>query len=1003
MSLRRKDVKDEASQTCAWLVKHKSYMTWLHRNRGLLWIKGKPGAGKSTLLKYALRRSRDAASRNNLVVASFFFHGRGTFIQKSPLGMYRSLLHQTLDQIPELLSEFTSIFKKRCEAEGKPGQQWEWHVMDLRKFLEDSIPHASKSYSIRIYIDALDECGEEVAKGLVADFESLVSRLPPFTETALSICFSCRHYPILALEHNLAICVEDENYQDIRIYVHDQLERGIPDESEARELGTKITDKASGVFQWVCLVVPMVLKLHQAGINMKAIQTRLQHIPSELSSLYEEILENIASEDRPQSLQLMQWICFALRPLSLGELRFAMAVDADTPYDSLGKMRQDSLHYVETDGKMKKRVQSLSGGLAEVRQVKYKRVVVQFIHQSVNDYLIQTGLKKLDTSPEHSVIGRAHFRLSRSCVRYISMEEVLLYDFGDENDPRKKFLFLDYAARYWVSHAEIVEAEGITQGDLLRLFRWPSTQIIECWRQTERDLVAVLWGPQYAIRNVTLLHVASTYGFLTVVAAIIKSEGNNGTERKDAYGQTPLSTAAENGHKAIVELLLQQENVDINSIDRFSQTPLTFAAKHGYEGIVKLLLEQQGIMADSYDEDGRTPLCEVGSNGHEAVVNLLVERHDVEADSKDKNGRMSLSWAAKNGHKAGVQLLMERQDVRADSQDKNNRTPLSYAAGRGSKETVELLLSRQDVRTDSQDKNNRTPLSYAAGRGSKETVELLLSRQDVRADSQDIHGRTPLSYAAGWGSKETVELLLSQQDVKADFQDVHGRTPLSYTAERGSKETVELLLSQQDVRADFQDVHGRTPLSYTAERGSKETVKLLLSRQDVRADSQDIHDRTPLSYAARWDRKEIVKLLLSRQDVRADSQDIHGRTPLSYTAERGSKETVELLLSRQDVRADSQDVHGRTPLSYAAGWGSKETVELLLSRQDVRADFQDVHGRTPLSYTAERGSKETVKLLLSRQDVNLQSKDSDGHTPLWWAKTRVDDNVVKLLEAHTLV
>jgi hypothetical protein len=109
----------------------------------------------------------------------------------------------------------------------------------------------------------------------------------------------------VALEHGLTICVEDENHQDIATYVQGELERGFSDKGKAQELAEKIVGKASGIFQWVVLVVPTVLKLHREGRNMKAIQKRLQAIPTELNSLYQEILKSVDDEDRLQSLQLI--------------------------------------------------------------------------------------------------------------------------------------------------------------------------------------------------------------------------------------------------------------------------------------------------------------------------------------------------------------------------------------------------------------------------------------------------------------------------------------------------------------------------------------------------------------------------------------------------------------------------------------------------------------------------------------------------------------------------
>lgn len=117
---------------------------------------------------------------------------------------------------------------------------------EATKLFGNSIPRASKAYSIRIYVDALDECGEEVARDLVAYFQRLTSK-SPLTETTLSICFSCRHFPIVALAHGLTISVENENNRDIATYVQGELKGGISDKSKVQELEVKIVDKASGV------------------------------------------------------------------------------------------------------------------------------------------------------------------------------------------------------------------------------------------------------------------------------------------------------------------------------------------------------------------------------------------------------------------------------------------------------------------------------------------------------------------------------------------------------------------------------------------------------------------------------------------------------------------------------------------------------------------------------------------------------------------------------------
>lgn len=71
---------------------------------------------------------------------------------------------------------------------------------------------AAKTEVIRIFVDALDECGEKAATSLVTFFQSLPE--------SLGICLSCRHYPLLALNYGLEVWVEKKKAQDIQTSVN---------------------------------------------------------------------------------------------------------------------------------------------------------------------------------------------------------------------------------------------------------------------------------------------------------------------------------------------------------------------------------------------------------------------------------------------------------------------------------------------------------------------------------------------------------------------------------------------------------------------------------------------------------------------------------------------------------------------------------------------------------------------------------------------------------------
>lgn len=888
-------VESAETKTCTWLLSHEKYTAWLAQPHTLLWIVGKPGAGKSTLIRYALQKS----SFNNDVVATFFFYGRGSDLQKSACGMFRSLLHQLLDQTPELLSKFTLISKKKRETKQKSESDCEWQETELRELLQEWILSPSRDRAIRIYLDALDEAGQEIAVKLVTYFEDLIERLHP-TRAGLKVCFSCRHYPVLAPKNALKVCVEEENHHDIATYVRQRMTRHqLSDQEDGWKLEQEIIEKSSCIFQWVVLIIPIIIQSDKDGANISKIRQKLKEIPRKLSDLYEHILSNI--EDPKRAVQLMQWLCFAMRPLSLEDLRYAMVVDITSDFRSLEEC-QSSVDFSETDEQMRRTVNSLSGGLAET--VGYEgRQTVRLIHQSVNDYLIESGLRSLGSSCFHdfndylsrsnlptleralsdNVVSLAHFRISRSCVKFINLKEVLeeTKDWSArtyENETAesikqikqrgliRRFPFLRYCAS-WASHAIIMEKQRMPQADLIPLFRWPSEDGLRSW---------VIVFDQLNLKDRqkgTLLLFASRHGLLSVIEAITDSGANMNFNTKDSDGMTPLAWATRKGHEAVVQLLIERDDVDTNIQDNYGQTPLLRAATYGHEAVVRLLIDR-GVEIDSRYSKGRTPLSWAARFGHEAVVRLLIER-DAEINSRDNAERTPLLLAAWFGHEAVVRLLIER-GVEIDLRDYTGQTPLSLAAEYGHEAVVRFLIER-DAEIDSRDNGGRTPLSWAArgrpgsvarsltvlggeieARSRQEAIVRMLIERGVDIDSRDTRGRTPLAWAVE-GEQEVV-VRLFELGAEIDSRDNKGRTPLSWAASRGHRAVVRLLI---ELGADIgsRDSEERTPLSWAAGLGMTPSVRLLIDQDNIDIESKDNKGLTPLDHARRIGRQGVVKLL----------------------------------------------------------------------------------------------------------------------------------------------
>ncbi|KAL8318557.1 hypothetical protein RB597_005710 [Gaeumannomyces tritici] len=986
MDGRPNDIANAADGTCEWLLEHETLKQWTRQPRGLLWIKGKPGSGKSTLMKYALRALPSIYGTDTLAF-SFFFHGRGNELQRTPLGLLRSLLHQLLKHVPGALPDLIDYYEKKRKTEGEPGEKWQWDLQPLRDFLKSSLPKILERFPVILFIDALDECGEKPARELISQFESLLSSVPP-NGSQFGVCFSCRQYPILQLRDGLTVLLDTEeaHTQDIATFV----KACVSTNHLNADVGDLVIKSAQGVFMWARLVLEQAVELGCDGGSPREIEAAIRRTPQDLNNLYDTLIRGVKEPLRTSTLNLLRWICFSTRPLTTDELQWAMVVDPDGSHKSLKDCRQSG-GFIEND-RIDRRIKALSCGLAEIVPSS-DTPVVQFIHQSVKDFFVETGLSVLD-STSISAIGMAHHRLSKICIRYLAMEEI-----GQLTSyERRDFPFLHYATTSWVAHAKQSDTLDVGQKDLVESFCWPSEALLERWVRIYEMLGK--YSNDCPVKGTSLVHILSEYGMAGALGVILRKGDHIIIDTKDGNGRTPLSRAAVNGHEAVVKQLLATGSVDVDSKDNSGQTPLSLAAGRGHEAVVKQLLATGSVDVDSKDNYGQTPLSLAAEYGHEAVVKQLLATGSVDVDSKDNDGRTPLSLAARRGHEAVVKQLLATGSVDVDSKDDNGWTPLSWAAVNGHEAVVKQLLATGSVDVDSKDnKDGQTPLSRAAVNGHEAVVKQLLATGSVDVDTKDGNGQTPLSRAAVNGHEAVVKQLLATGSVDVDSKDNYGRTPLSRAAVNGHEAVVKQLLATGSVDVDSKDNYGRTPLSLAAESGHEAVVKQLLATGSVDVDSKDNDGRTPLSLAAEYGHEAVVKQLLATGSVDVDSKDNDGQTPLSLAAESGHEAVVKQLLATGSVDVDSKDNDGRTPLSLAAEYGHEAVVKQLLATGSVDVDSKDNDGQTPLSLAAESGHEAVVKQLLATGSVDVDSKDDNGWTPLSWAAVNGHEAVVKQLLA----
>ncbi|KAL1614581.1 hypothetical protein SLS54_009645 [Diplodia seriata] len=397
--------------------------------------------------------------------------------------------------------------------------------------------------------------------------------------------------------------MEVENAKDINRVVGTEL-RSEFNENEAQILENAIIQKANGMFQWATLVTNSVVETYrETGQSLDALRDMIGRLPPDLHALYDSLLGTLQGSEKNQAIKLLNWILFAAEPLNLRQLRHALVVDANTTAGPVSEFSKSPL-FVDVD----RAVKTLSRGLAEVKTHGHSKTT-QFIHQSVLDYLKAEGLAKLTGVGKRSeAFGYAHFQLSRSCIRYLMMEDLVnaVRDIEDDPDTAWKrldeeFPLADYSRLFWVLHTIIAEIYGYDQQDLLEILPEGLTAF---------EYIS-LGGLEEVVLN---------------VAKICLSSGKFDLKIKDERGETLLSKAVTYMPTEIVDILLTDGQADPNTRSACGWTPLMKSAFMGYRTTMQLLLSCADIEIEAQDCWGKTALYYAVIKSKMACANLIL-RH----------------------------------------------------------------------------------------------------------------------------------------------------------------------------------------------------------------------------------------------------------------------------------------------------------------------------------------------------------------------------------------
>ncbi|KAI3325835.1 ankyrin [Xylariaceae sp. AK1471] len=1033
-------LKNAQRKTCQWLPKHRKYKSWLDSSQmdahhGFLWIKGKPGTGKSVCMKYLYQSIM--RTKKDHVVIKFFFNARGAMLEHSTEGMYRSLLSQLI-KASSVINIDSDVLSQLLSLDGKES----WPIEALKEAFS-SILAQVECQELYCLVDALDECSEDEVRDMISFFEE-IGESSVLSPSNLRVCFSSRHYPYITIRRGLQLVLEDEDdhSNDIRQYIHSQLR--IDQNTIQQEIEDEIFERSSKIFLWAALVVDILNKENDKGGDV-SVRKRLRQIPKGLHDLFHDILTR--NNDNIEELILcIQWILFAKQPLRPEELYFAVQIgnypNATLVWDQT-VVPMDRIHRFNLNA---------SKGLAEVTK---KTSTVQFIHESVRDYLLrEKGLETLlryRNPPTGLSKGVSHDNLRDICLKQIKGAPSALEPTENGND-RTNMPFLQYAVANILAHANSAQSSGSDQTDFL--FKFPR----EAWVSLDNELQK--HKTRRHSNEVDLLYVLAEQNLASLIQINPERYSLLDSFSKGERFLSPLIAAMASGNNEAIfalalagakESLAPNRRRDLNQIEKelrdmphfkanLSGThwkrmdTLSLICSLGSATLLDALWDQMLAAVNMEPEDSLGGLqCSVSAgvaeymvkkgahvNAYNKHIGNTALMRAVKADALATAEYLLLEGANPNIAPNGVQSV--RGSCCLDFAESGSMITLLIRHGALLDLHFHHLLSKKNINSFI---SASAELSYEKRqiffKSSADLVPAILNILDgdeharalsllrIVSDMDDPLGGLLLTTAARRGQVGIIKMLCEVGRANVDTRNHEGYTALHVAVEGTSifnrLATVQYLLDL-GANPNLQTKSGLRPLetvvqgfqNWSMRREAIKALEALLQCPSLDVNFRYTSGFTPLTAAIRMRDFEPLELLIHHHSIDVNLQDVTGRTPLIYAVTETKNITIfEQLLYHRFSNANIQDTNGRTALSWAAETSNFEALELLLKTVSVDVNLPDNLGRSPLLWAAQFGCFLTVQLVISNHKVDRTVKCAAGMTVLDYAEKNRDMNVLELV------
>ncbi|KAJ8106897.1 hypothetical protein OPT61_g9236 [Boeremia exigua] len=428
-----------------------------------------------------------------------------------------------------------------------------------------------------------------------------------------------------------------------------------------------------------------------------------------------------------------------------------------------------------------------------------------------------------------------------------------------------------------------------------------------------------------------------------------------------------ISNAAANGDTLMMSHLIHA-GYDVNSRDLSPHGILTQAMENGHEAMVGLLLQTSTLEINRRDVRGWTPLISAARNGQELFAKWIIETRDVDVNARDSDNWTPLMHASAHNHHKVTKLLLSARGTDADAKDKLGRTALMHAVHNDSIEVLRMLCSDKT----SLAAKDQSVLVTAAAHGHIRVVEVLLSTERFSLNAINEEGYTAISAGIKGNHFKIVQLLYSRQcDLRQRADD--RSTMLIVAAQNGHFHIATVLINLWELLFRVSDLRDHAAVTAAKQNGHPAVMQLFRTHlyeiiQEYRTEKNESSNTSMI------DRLQVAQLLLDAGEFDVNARDHAGRTALHVAAKSGHLDIMRRLLFTKGLDTKGDKNGSAAALLAAAKVGDVGLFWLIREKVNTEINSGDAKGYTPLMLAVQGGHENMIRgLLRAGAAVNYSS------------------------------